>query len=289
MSVGYTPLFSSLTTGTLCGRWPDIGLWPIVLSLADRCGVVDVTPGYLAKVTGLPVSDVITCMQRFCEPDPYSRTPDEGGARLLLLEPESRSWGWRVVNHAKYRERARKTAYDSARTESGRDAERKRQQRARDVPTSPDATAVSRDDPLSDADANTNKTLRVNPSAAPPPAKPVRAKVSRESLADWLLDFKVAYPERAGDQGWRKAQRAGNARLAEGHTPRELIDGARRYAEYCRATGKVGTEYVKQAATFLGPDKSFLDPWTPPATKADNRLAANLAAADQFMRRTEAS
>ena len=41
---GYTPLFSSLTTGTLCGRWQDIGLWPIVLSMADKDGVVDVTP-----------------------------------------------------------------------------------------------------------------------------------------------------------------------------------------------------------------------------------------------------
>ena len=40
---GYTPLFASLTTGTLCGKWPDVGLWPIILSLADRHGEVDVT------------------------------------------------------------------------------------------------------------------------------------------------------------------------------------------------------------------------------------------------------
>ena len=40
MNTGYTPLFASLTTGTLCGRWPDSGLWPIVLSSerSTRCG-----------------------------------------------------------------------------------------------------------------------------------------------------------------------------------------------------------------------------------------------------------
>jgi hypothetical protein len=48
MSGGYIPLFASLTTGTLCGCWPDIGLWPVVLSMSDRWGIVDVTPAYIA-------------------------------------------------------------------------------------------------------------------------------------------------------------------------------------------------------------------------------------------------
>jgi hypothetical protein len=157
---GYVPLFASLTTGTLCGRWPDVGLWPIVLSLADRHGVVDVTLDYLARVTGLSIQDASACMRRFCEPDPNSRSTTEGGARLVLLDSPSRDWGWRVVNHAKYREKARKAAYDTVRTESGTDAARKRVERQlasetsptesekvrRDVPMCPDA---SRDLPLS--------------------------------------------------------------------------------------------------------------------------------------------
>lgn len=120
---GYTPLFSSLTTGTLCGRWPDIGLWPIVLSLADRHGIVDVTPQYIAGVTGLPSNDVAACMSRFCEPDAYSRSAAQSGARLTLLD-EHRDWGWQVVNHRMYREKARKSAFDSARAADGRNAER---------------------------------------------------------------------------------------------------------------------------------------------------------------------
>ena len=54
-----------------------------------------------------------------------------------------------------------------------------------------------------------------------------------------------------------------------------------------KATGKVGTEIVKQAATFVGPEREFLKPWAPPPTKGDLRLASNLSAAEEFMRRTE--
>jgi hypothetical protein len=107
-----------------------------------------------------------------------------------------------------------------------------------------------------------------NSLAATPPTRVRLKKVSRETERpdpEWFLDFKLAYPERAGDQGWRKAISASHARMAEGHFPREFIAGAMRYAAFCAATGKTGTEYVKQAATFLGPDKPFLLPWKPPA------------------------
>lgn len=155
---GYTPLFSTLTTGTLCGKWPDIGLWPIVLSMTDRHGVVDCTQAYIAGVTGLPLADVTACMRRFCEPDPGSRSDEFSGARLVLLD-DHRDWGWRVVNHGMYREKARKAAYDTERTESGSDAERKRTERAahksvsRAVPTHP---ATSRALPLSDSDSDSD-------------------------------------------------------------------------------------------------------------------------------------
>jgi hypothetical protein len=108
---------------------------------------------------------------------------------------------------------------------------------------------------------------RKNPSASLTPA--------------WFAEFKSAYPTRSGDQGWRKAERAANARVAEGHVPREMIDGALRYAAYCRASQKTGTEFVKQACTFLGPDKPFLLPWSPPPSKAqvqqDSNITASLA------------
>lgn len=103
----------------------------------------------------------------------------------------------------------------------------------------------------------------------------------------WLSEFKMLYPKRGGDANWKGAARAGSARIAEGHHPSEFLEGAQRYREFCAITGKIGTEYVKQAATFLGPAKPFLEPWEPPATKADVRLGTSLTAAEEFMRRTE--
>lgn len=153
MTGGYTPLFESLSTGTLCGKWPDIGLWPIVLSLADRYGLVDVTPTYISHITGLGVDDVVACMKRFIEPDPYSRSSEEHGARLVLHDPENRDWGWRIVNHSKYREKARKSSFDAARSADGRNANRMagRRTETREDPRRP---AETRAHPPSDSDSD---------------------------------------------------------------------------------------------------------------------------------------
>jgi hypothetical protein len=102
MTTGYTPLFNSLLTGTLCGIWPDCGLWALVLVLGDRYGIVDVTCEYISRTTGLELQAVVECMQRFCSPDPLSRSTVEGGARLVLIDP-NRAWGWKIVNHERYR------------------------------------------------------------------------------------------------------------------------------------------------------------------------------------------
>lgn len=69
------------------------------------------------------------------------------------------------------------------------------------------------------------------------------------------------YPRRNGDNPKRKALHAFNARRAEGHDPEEIKAGVERYARWVRSAGKEGTEFVKQAATFLGPEKFFLQPY----------------------------
>jgi hypothetical protein len=43
-----------------------------------------------------------------------------------------------------------------------------------------------------------------------------------------------------------------------------MLDGVRRYAAFCRATGKTGTEYVMQAARFFGRAEEYAEPWTVP-------------------------
>ena len=172
----------------------------------------------------------------------------------------------------------------------------KRQQRHRNT-TNADVTHASRSRntnsvtrPREDLEKNKKEEEEKNTTATASPKRTPKRNVSRGpgETPEWFLDFKLVYPDRAGGQPWRSALRAARAREEEGYTGSEFIDGARRYAAFCAATGKIGTEYVKQAATFLGPDKFFLQPWTLPSSKADMRLAGNLSAADEFMRRTEA-
>jgi hypothetical protein len=112
-----------------------------------------------------------------------------------------------------------------------------------------------------------------------PPRKPTTEPA-------WFADFRALYPRRAGSQNWDGALKASNARLKDGFTTDDFLAGARRYAAYAKACGSEGTQYVMQAATFLGPGHPFTEPWEKPASVADARLSKNLSAADDFMRRT---
>ena len=67
---------------------------------------------------------------------------------------------------------------------------------------------------------------------------------------------------------WRGACDAGHPRVGGEH-------GAARYAEFCEAADKAGTEFVMQAATFLGPERHYLEPWTRPLSKAEAILDCN--------------
>jgi hypothetical protein len=233
---GWAPLFSSLTTGTLCGRWPDIGLWPIVLSLKDKNGVVDVTPDYLSRVTGLPLQDVCACMERFCQPDPYSRSDAHEGRRLMLIDSERRNWGWRVVNSGLYRERARLQTRDSVRTESGEDAERKRREReSPEVPRSPPTARGSPEVPLSDADAKKEEresAPKPRASRLPDDFEP-DADYAREALSD--LDVEAEFA-RFRDY-WRGKSGSGGAKSDWQATWRNWIRTCRDSGRYAKRAG----------------------------------------------------
>jgi len=62
----------------------------------------------------------------------------------------------------------------------------------------------------------------------------------------------AAYPKRSGGNSRREAEKAYRARLKEGASPADLLAGVQRYSAHVRATGKEGTEFVKQASRFFG-------------------------------------
>lgn len=83
---------------------------------------------------------------------------------------------------------------------------------------------------------------------------------------DYPDDFELfwnAYPKRPGNPK-RAAFRCYQQRLKQGHRAAEMIAGAHKYAQYCKASGSEGTPYAMMARTFLGPDLHFLEDWEPP-------------------------
>ena len=89
-------------------------------------------------------------------------------------------------------------------------------------------------------------------TSPPARAREKPPKVPREAPPDWFLDFKLAYPERAGDPGWRKAQRAANARLAEGHTTAEFLAGAPELSRAAAAAMRCAPAVVVSVVIALG-------------------------------------
>ena len=70
-----------------------------------------------------------------------------------------------------------------------------------------------------------------------------------------------AYPKRSGGNNKLSALKAWNARIKQGVKPETMLEGVKRYAAFMASEGKIGTSFVKQAATFFGPDKHFDEPW----------------------------
>lgn len=76
-----------------------------LIVLADSDGVVDMTPDFISSITRVPVEIVERAIAELEKPDPNSRNPSEGGARLARLDAH-RNWGWLIVNYADYRQLA---------------------------------------------------------------------------------------------------------------------------------------------------------------------------------------
>lgn len=101
----YAKVFAQIYDGTLCtrGPWQALVTFQQLLVLADPDGNVDMTAAAIARRTTIPLEIIEAGIVALLEPDPESRTPTEGGRRILPLS-EGRSWGWHIVNYKHYRE-----------------------------------------------------------------------------------------------------------------------------------------------------------------------------------------
>lgn len=104
-----------------------------------------------------------------------------------------------------------------------------------------------------DTDTDTDKSTTAAPRPTP------YSKAFEEA---WQI-----FPKRAGSNPKPRAFKAWTARVKTGESTESMTEGTKRYAAFCRATGKIGTEYTMQAATFYGPDKRYAETWEIPKPK----------------------
>lgn len=131
----------------------------------------------------------------------------------------------------------------------------------------PDPQVNSKHDPSVNSKHESQDTGASADASAP--ACSVKQDYSPEFETAWQ-----AYPKRAGGNSKSGAWKAWKARLKDGVKPDDMLAGVKRYAAYARATGSVGTQYVKQAATFFGPDRHFEESWKAPSAPGGGRPGA---------------
>ena len=99
--LGYTKLFSSILGSTIWRE--DLAtkvVWVTLLALANADGVVEAAVPGLAHFAGVTIDEAEVALRKFLSPDPYSRSPEHEGRRIEVVDG-----GWRLLNHAKYREK----------------------------------------------------------------------------------------------------------------------------------------------------------------------------------------
>lgn len=79
-------------------------------------------------------------------------------------------------------------------------------------------------------------------------------------------------PKRSGPDSKANAYKAWNARIKDGYTEREMVEGLKSYGKHCAREGKLGTPFVMQMQTFFGPALHFEADYGAP--KQSQELAA---------------
>ncbi len=168
MSDTYTKLFSSITESTVWGEpYSTRIVWIAMLAMADANGdVYGAIPG-LARRANVTLEETESALAAFLQPDPYSRSNDDDGRRVKVIEG-----GWRLINHGKYR--AMRMAAD--RRDSKKEWDRKHRpsghaRKSDKSPTQSDRSPTKPDDSTQPDNSPTSPTDPTPPTPAPTPRK----------------------------------------------------------------------------------------------------------------------
>src|SRR4029077_3719273 len=98
----FAKIFSQILDSSIAEDYLVRLVFEDMLLLCDKDGVVDMTQSAIARRTNVPLDIVSRGIKRLTQPDVESRSSDEEGRRVVLIDPQ-RPWGWRIVNYVRYR------------------------------------------------------------------------------------------------------------------------------------------------------------------------------------------
>jgi hypothetical protein len=176
----YAKVFAQMFDSSLREKWQAWVTFVALLALADANDEVDMTIEALRARTGLPGTIIPEGIAFLEAPDEHSRSPEEGGRRIVRLD-EHRPWGWRIVNRGKY-----KVIRDNA---ERRDYFRE-QKRAKRAACPPMSTAVHPCPPQAVGSRQETRDKETKPTPARAPRSPrfegSASKAENLELPAWL-------------------------------------------------------------------------------------------------------
>lgn len=205
--------------GTLASRgpWQALVTFQQLIVLANPDGIVDMTADAISRRTSIPLDIIELGIAELLKPDARSRTPDEEGRRIVLID-DHRDWGWQIVNHAKYQ--AMRNAAERREYLRVAQAERRARLKAESLSTTVNSvnsvSAKINTSTPTDTDASTDAPTDVFGGRAPPnppaPAalsgKPARKRAVKPVpvTAEVWASYSEAYAAKYGAQPVRNAR-----------------------------------------------------------------------------------
>jgi hypothetical protein len=99
----FAKVYSQIFASSIAENYTTRHVFMDLLVLADSEGVVDMTASAISRTTNVPLDVVRKAIQELSEPDEASRSPEEEGRRIALIDSH-RDWGWRIINYDHYRQ-----------------------------------------------------------------------------------------------------------------------------------------------------------------------------------------
>ena len=150
----FAKLFNQIFDSTIAEDHVVRHVFMDLLVLADRDGVVDMTPEAIGRRTNVPFELVSRALVKLAEPDTRSRSDLEAGARIVLIDSH-RDWGWQIVNYQHYRS----VVDDEARRTYFRDRQREVRAKQKSVKDSQRQSHLSKKITQAEAEAEVNIEL----------------------------------------------------------------------------------------------------------------------------------